>query len=227
MVKWSIIEYCGLTEKSSCGYCKNAGHKASLGTENGVEDPDEGDSVSFGRMFCSYNGFGEFYAVTGIRVERAGDDGAVSIEAKQMRAAGSAVSMLLDKIGIICEYLKGVQEGKYPANDEIIREANKICQRLPLLKPAEFDDGFKAQERDARAAMLLAKMTEICGTLSSLQAKTNLLGTITAWRSIATIPQQQPKKKSAQRVTAATAPAAPVAADVGANNVGTHSPDVD
>ncbi|KAK6728487.1 hypothetical protein RB195_005867 [Necator americanus] len=48
MVKWSIIEYCGLTEKSSCGYCKNAGHKASLGTENGVDDPDEGDSVSFG-----------------------------------------------------------------------------------------------------------------------------------------------------------------------------------
>ncbi|EYB82712.1 hypothetical protein Y032_0352g3249 [Ancylostoma ceylanicum] len=71
MVKWSIIEYCGLAEKSSCGYCKNAGHKASLGTENGVEDPDEGDSVSFGRMFCSYNGFGEFYAVTRIRVERA------------------------------------------------------------------------------------------------------------------------------------------------------------
>ncbi|EPB75192.1 Mov34/MPN/PAD-1 family protein [Ancylostoma ceylanicum] len=157
---------------------------------------------------------------------QAGDDGAVSIEAKQMRAAGSAVSMLLDKIGIICEYLKGVQEGKYPANDEIIREANKICQRLPLLKPAEFDDGFKAQERDARAAMLLAKMTEICGTLSSLQAKTNLLGTITAWRSIATIPQQQPKKKSTQRVTAVTAPAAPIAADVGANNVA-HSPDVD
>ncbi|RCN40472.1 Arginine-tRNA-protein transferase [Ancylostoma caninum] len=50
MVKWSIIEYCGLTEKSSCGYCKNAGHKASLGTENGVEDPDEGDSVSFGHI---------------------------------------------------------------------------------------------------------------------------------------------------------------------------------
>ncbi|KHJ89068.1 Arginine-tRNA-protein transferase [Oesophagostomum dentatum] len=48
MVKWSIIEYCGLTEKSSCGYCKNAGHKASLGTENEVDDPDEGDSVSFG-----------------------------------------------------------------------------------------------------------------------------------------------------------------------------------
>ncbi|VDM72704.1 unnamed protein product [Strongylus vulgaris] len=49
MVKWSIIEYCGLTEKSSCGYCKNAGHKASLGTGNGVDDTDEGDSVSFGR----------------------------------------------------------------------------------------------------------------------------------------------------------------------------------
>ncbi|CAJ0592543.1 unnamed protein product [Cylicocyclus nassatus] len=48
MVKWSIIEYCGLTENSSCGYCKNAGHKASLGTESGIVDPDEGDSVSFG-----------------------------------------------------------------------------------------------------------------------------------------------------------------------------------
>ncbi|CAJ0592544.1 unnamed protein product [Cylicocyclus nassatus] len=161
------------------------------------------------------------------RLSQAGDDGAVSIEGKQMRAAGSAVSMLLDKIGVICEYLKGVQEGKYPPNDEIIREANKICQRLPLLKPAEFDDGFKTQERDARAAMLLAKMTEVCGTLSSLQAKTNILSTITAWRSIATIPQQQPKKKSSQRVTAATTPNAPVSAESAANNTSSHSPDVD
>ncbi|KAK6728484.1 hypothetical protein RB195_005866 [Necator americanus] len=161
------------------------------------------------------------------RLSQVGDDGAVSIEAKQMRAAGSAVSMLLDKIGIICEYLIGVQEGKFPSNDEIIREANKICQRLPLLKPAEFDEGFKAQERDARAAMLLAKMTEICGTLSSLQAKTNILGTITAWRTIATIPQQQSKKKTSQRVSAISTPAAPITADVGQNNAPAHSPDVD
>ncbi|KHJ78761.1 hypothetical protein OESDEN_21616 [Oesophagostomum dentatum] len=66
------------------------------------------------------------------RLSQAGDDGAVSIEAKQMRAAGSAVSMLLDKIGIICEYLKGVQEGKYQANDEIIREANKVCTNFAM-----------------------------------------------------------------------------------------------
>ncbi|KHJ82152.1 hypothetical protein OESDEN_18156 [Oesophagostomum dentatum] len=74
--------------------------------------------------------------------------------------------------------------------------------------------------------MLLAKMTEVCGTLSSLQTKTNILGTITAWRSIATIPQQQPKKKSSQRVTTATTPAAPVATDAAQNNA-VHSPDVD
>uniref|UniRef100_W6NNZ4 Arginyl-tRNA--protein transferase 1 n=1 Tax=Haemonchus contortus TaxID=6289 RepID=W6NNZ4_HAECO len=49
MVSWSIIEYCGLAENSSCGYCKNSGRKSSLGTENGIEDTDdEGNSVSFG-----------------------------------------------------------------------------------------------------------------------------------------------------------------------------------
>ncbi|VDP05514.1 unnamed protein product [Heligmosomoides polygyrus] len=77
----------------------------------------------------------------------------------------SAVGMLLDRIEIICNYPKGVQEGRFPPNDEIIREANK---------------------RNARAAMLLARMTEICRTLSSLQTKTTTLGTtITAWRRIA------------------------------------------
>ncbi|VDO42893.1 unnamed protein product [Haemonchus placei] len=160
------------------------------------------------------------------RLSQAGDDGAVSIEGKQMRAASSAVGMLLDRIEIICNYLKGVEEGRFPPNEEIIREANKICQRLPLLKPADFDEGFKAQERDARAAMLLARMTEICGTLSSLQTKTNILGSITAWRSIATVPSQQLKKKS-QRATASATPAAPIAADVGTNHVMNHSPDVD
>lgn len=49
-----------------------------------------------------------------------------------MRAAGSAVSMLLDKIGVICEYLKGVEEGKFSANNEIIRESNKVRSLLPV-----------------------------------------------------------------------------------------------
>ncbi|KAK5980841.1 Arginyl-tRNA--protein transferase 1 [Trichostrongylus colubriformis] len=50
MVNWSIVEYCGLTENSSCGYCKNSGRKSSLGTESCVEDTDddEGNSASFG-----------------------------------------------------------------------------------------------------------------------------------------------------------------------------------
>lgn len=161
------------------------------------------------------------------RLSQAGDEGVVSVEGKQMRAAGSAVGMLLDRIEIICNYLKGVQEGRFPPNDEIIREANKIRQRLPLLKPADFDEGFKAQERDARTAMLLARMTEICGTLSSLQTKTTILGTtITAWRSIASISTQQLKKKTT-RGTASATPAAPIAADVGANHGMSRSPDVD
>ncbi|WKX89497.1 hypothetical protein Q1695_008840 [Nippostrongylus brasiliensis] len=160
------------------------------------------------------------------KLSQAGDDAAVSIEGKQMRAASSAVGMLLDRMEIICKYLKGVQEGRFPPNDEIIREANKIRQRLPLLKPADFDEGFKSQERDARAAMLLAKMTEICGTLSNLQAKTNMLGSISTWRSIAAVPPQQLKKRS-QRATTSTTPTAPVAADVVANHGMNHSPDVD
>ncbi|VDL61777.1 unnamed protein product, partial [Nippostrongylus brasiliensis] len=106
------------------------------------------------------------------KLSQAGDDAAVSIEGKQMRAASSAVGMLLDRMEIICKYLKGVQEGRFPPNDEIIREANKVSSMhiMDFRFPADFDEGFKSQERDARAAMLLAKMTEICGTLSNLQA---------------------------------------------------------
>ncbi|KAJ1373747.1 hypothetical protein KIN20_036243 [Parelaphostrongylus tenuis] len=161
------------------------------------------------------------------RLSHAGDDGAVSIEGKQMRAAGSAIGMLLDRIEIICNYLRGVEEGRFPPNAEIIREANKICQRLPLIKPAEFDKRFKAQERDARAAMLLARMTEICGTLSSLQTKTNMLNTITSWRSIMTVPTQQPKKKMCQRPTGSTISAPSMAADICVNNDMAHAPEVD
>ncbi|KAK6031044.1 Mov34/MPN/PAD-1 family protein, partial [Ostertagia ostertagi] len=51
------------------------------------------------------------------------------------------------------------------------------------------------------------------------QTKTNILGSITAWRSIATVPTQQMKKKS-QRATASATPAAPIAADVGSNHDG-------
>ncbi|KJH44820.1 hypothetical protein DICVIV_09139 [Dictyocaulus viviparus] len=161
------------------------------------------------------------------RLSQAGDDGAVSSEGKQMRAVGSAIGMLLDRMEIICKYLKGVEEGKFLANDEIIRETNKLCQRIPLLKPAEFDKRFNMQERDARAAMLLAKMTETCGTLSSLQAKTNVLGTVTAWRSFVTFPTQQPKKKISQRSTGSGNSNPVLSTDLSVNNDIAHSPEVD
>ncbi|WKX89494.1 hypothetical protein Q1695_008839 [Nippostrongylus brasiliensis] len=47
MVNWSIVEYCGLSEKSRCGYCKNTRQRASLGEEDG-NNADEGHSYSFG-----------------------------------------------------------------------------------------------------------------------------------------------------------------------------------
>lgn len=48
-MNWSIIEYCGLSENSSCGYCKSSRRRSALGTENGVdEDTDQGHSASFG-----------------------------------------------------------------------------------------------------------------------------------------------------------------------------------
>ncbi|VDL61776.1 unnamed protein product [Nippostrongylus brasiliensis] len=66
MVNWSIVEYCGLSEKSRCGYCKNTRQRASLGEEDG-NNADEGcfghviDGENFMRLLeYGWSGSGKY-----------------------------------------------------------------------------------------------------------------------------------------------------------------------
>lgn len=55
-----------------------------------------------------------------------------------MNAQHSAISLLNNRIHVIHEYVKAVKEGRLPKNNEILRDIQSLCHRLPVIN----SDGF-------------------------------------------------------------------------------------
>ena len=50
--------------------------------------------------------------------------------------------MLYGRIKTILEYVKAVRSGDIPMNHEILRDCKSLCQRLPVLDSAQFQEDF-------------------------------------------------------------------------------------
>ena len=64
------------------------------------------------------------------------------LAAEHLQAQHSAIKMLYGRIKTILEYVKAVRSGDIPMNHEILRDCKSLCQRLPVLDSAQFQEDF-------------------------------------------------------------------------------------
>ena len=84
----------------------------------------------------------ERIGVDHIAKHSSGDTLVQSAVAEHLNAQYSAISLLNNRIKVIFEYVKAVKEGKLSKNNEILREIQSLCHRLPVMNSEIFNKEF-------------------------------------------------------------------------------------
>uniref|UniRef100_A0A673NKN7 COP9 signalosome complex subunit 6 n=1 Tax=Sinocyclocheilus rhinocerous TaxID=307959 RepID=A0A673NKN7_9TELE len=98
-----------------------------------------------------------------------------STVAEHLIAQHSAIKMLHSRVKVILEYVKAVQAGEVPFNHEILREANALCHRLPVLNTLKFKTDFYDQCNDVGLMAYLGSITKTCNSMNQFINKFNVL----------------------------------------------------
>lgn len=87
----------------------------------------------------------------------------------------SAIKMLASRVALIRDYVKAVEAGELPHNHEIIREAEALAARLPVLQSDLFQPEFYTQCNDAALMTLMGSVQKSCNNLMQFIHKYNVL----------------------------------------------------
>eukprot|EP00093_Oithona_nana_P000585 00585.XXX_1686_2738_1 [CDS] Oithona nana genome sequencing. len=87
----------------------------------------------------------------------------------------SAIKMLASRVALIRDYVKAVEAGQLPLNHEVIREANALTARLPVLQTELFQPQFYKQCNDAALMTLMGSVQKSCNDLMQFINKYNVL----------------------------------------------------
>ncbi|MGH0157993.1 UNVERIFIED_CONTAM: hypothetical protein FKN15_031699 [Acipenser sinensis] len=98
-----------------------------------------------------------------------------STVAEHLIAQHSAIKMLHSRVRVILEYVKAVEAGEVPFNHEILREANALCHRLPVLSTHKFKTDFYDQCNDVGLMAYLGTITKSCNSMNQFINKFNVL----------------------------------------------------
>uniref|UniRef100_A0A8C7DS50 COP9 signalosome complex subunit 6 n=1 Tax=Oncorhynchus kisutch TaxID=8019 RepID=A0A8C7DS50_ONCKI len=98
-----------------------------------------------------------------------------STVAEHLIAQHSAIKMLHSRVKVILEYVKAVEAGEVPLNHEILREANALCHRLPVLSTIKFKTDFYDQCNDVGLMAYLGTITKTCNSMNQFINKFNVL----------------------------------------------------
>ncbi|XP_058875269.1 LOW QUALITY PROTEIN: COP9 signalosome complex subunit 6 [Acipenser ruthenus] len=98
-----------------------------------------------------------------------------STVAELLIAQHSAIKMLHSRVRVILEYVKAVEAGEVPFNHEILREANALCHRLPVLSTHKFKTDFYDQCNDVGLMAYLGTITKSCNSMNQFINKFNVL----------------------------------------------------
>lgn len=93
---------------------------------------------------------------------------AKSTVAEHLNAQYSAISLLNNRIRVIYEYVKGVKENKnnLKKNNEILREIQSLCNRLPVMNSPNFYKEFYTLYNDVTWISYLGVITQGSNTLN-------------------------------------------------------------
>ncbi|KAG1678117.1 COP9 signalosome complex subunit 6 [Nymphon striatum] len=105
----------------------------------------------------------------------ASDTGESSLVGEHLQAQHNAVKMLHDRVKLILNYVKAVQNGDLPANHEILREGHSLCHRLPVLNSEKFKGDFFNQCNDVGLMTYLGNITKGCNSTNQFVNKFNIL----------------------------------------------------
>uniref|UniRef100_A0A914WHQ3 COP9 signalosome complex subunit 6 n=2 Tax=Plectus sambesii TaxID=2011161 RepID=A0A914WHQ3_9BILA len=105
----------------------------------------------------------------------AANTGTESAATKQLLAQHGAVKMLHGRLQLLVEYLKAVEAGTLPRNEEVFRDVATLCHRLPVMDGDRFKDEFQNQCSDIKLTAYLGSLTKICGSVNQLVGKLNVL----------------------------------------------------
>ncbi|XP_071498445.1 COP9 signalosome complex subunit 6-like [Diadema setosum] len=98
-----------------------------------------------------------------------------SMVAEHLMAQHNAVKMLHSRVKLILDYVKAVQAGEVPMNHDVLRDANSLCHRLPVLHLDKFDTDFYNQCNDVTLMAYLGAITKGCNTVNQFVNKFNVL----------------------------------------------------
>lgn len=62
--------------------------------------------------------------------------------AEHLNAQHSAIKMLHSRVKLILSYIKDIENGKLAADNEILREAYALSQRLPVIQSSTFKEEY-------------------------------------------------------------------------------------
>ena len=104
-----------------------------------------------------------------------GNDETKSKVAEHLLAQHSAIKMLASRIRIILDYVKAVETGELKHNQEILREAKALSDRLPVLESGRFKPDFYTECNDAALLAYLGTVMKSCNNLNQFVNKFNVL----------------------------------------------------
>lgn len=103
------------------------------------------------------------------------ESGDASLVSDHLIAQYNAIKMLHSRVKILEEYVKGVQTDDVPINHEIMREAQSLCHRLPVMNTTRFKDEFYNQCNDVSLMTYLGTITKGCNTIHQFVNKFNVM----------------------------------------------------
>lgn len=109
------------------------------------------------------------------RISGCGNDGAQSRVSEHLLVQHSAIKMLASRVALIRDYVKAVDNGELPLNHEILREAQALSARLPVLQADVFRPQFYTQCNDAALMTLMGSVQKSCNNLTQFINKFNVL----------------------------------------------------
>ena len=104
-----------------------------------------------------------------------GNSDAQSRVSEHLLVQHSAIKMLASRVALIRDYVKAVEAGELTLNHDIIREAQALAARLPVLQADLFQPQFYNQCNDAALMTLMGSVQKSCNNLMQFIHKYNVL----------------------------------------------------
>ncbi|TYI67670.1 hypothetical protein E1A91_D08G034600v1 [Gossypium mustelinum] len=93
--------------------------------------------------------------------------------AAQLTGIHSAIKMLNSRIGVLHQYLVGMQKGDIPCESSLLRQVSSLLRRLPAIESEKFQDDFLMEYNDTLLITYLAMFTNCSSTMNELVDKFN------------------------------------------------------